>query len=112
MAKGQKKNFRRKLKRFEIRNDGESGDWPHGKVLWIKIFLKTGEVKETKLYVPWWHKEQILEKFHGDNGKGAHFGRNRLHLAISVDYYGITEADCLKYIQKCPGCKVIIVYSN
>jgi len=107
--KEKKRKFRRWANRFEVRNDAQTGSWPHGKVLWMRIFTKTGEIKETKLYVPEWHKQTILQKYHGDDGLAAHFGRNRLYAAINEQHYGITQEDCLNYIQACPGCKVFLI---
>lgn len=83
-SKDEKRHFKDKAEKFEVLHDGKDGEWPHGHVLYIKIFQSGCNVKSgLKLYVPPWKKQYILEQFHGDNKIAKHFGHNRLYKMVS-----------------------------
>lgn len=108
-SKEKRKQFKKKANRFEVRDDGVLGDWPHGKTLHVKLFAPNTEILAgTKLLVPPWKKKQILNQLHGDGKPCGHFGRVKLHKMASEKYYGITEQDCIEHVKDCPDCKVCV----
>jgi hypothetical protein len=80
--KKKRRAFKNKSKKFIVIDNGKLGDWPNGPVL--HLLIANGSVNTTKLYVPRWHVEKVLNKFHGAGKIGCHFGRNRLHPLVML----------------------------
>lgn len=84
-----KKNFKRKANQFEIHvKDGNI--WPEGKTLHFRVLNVDGSLRETKLYIPPWKKDEVLAGFHGADNVGGHFKRKKLHnLVRFINVYTI-----------------------
>lgn len=50
-TESQKKKIKQKVKMFELRDNGQSGDWPNGIVLMIKIFPRNSKYHQEQSYL-------------------------------------------------------------
>lgn len=109
LSKRKQTRWEKRIKRnYAVLDNGIEGEWPNGCVLHVKLYAnkKAQTPMQTLLYVPPWHKEEILHKMHGTGKECAHFGRGRLHKALKVKYYGISQEDCLNFLKSCEHCRV------
>ena len=107
--------LKQKAHNFQLKRipDLSQEGWPKGDMLYIKIFDPTIDfvIVDYKLFVPDWHKEQLLAHFHGTPGKDvdnptkAHYGRMKMHQIISDRHYGVTQKDCQAFVSFCPICR-------
>lgn len=104
----ERKAFKKQARKFEVKDNGNAGEWPNGPVLYVLI-KKKGAVttSESKLYVPEWEKTKVLAQFHGGEGRAGHFGKSRLHALVCVVLVYSILANMM-----CRSLKGIMVYQS
>jgi hypothetical protein len=119
-----KQGFLERMKQYVVLDNGKSGDYPNGPQIYVRSKTSSDIIGTAKLYVPEWHKEQIMKKFHGAGTPGVHFGRTRIHELVNQEksffltsfqignaHVGVTEKDVTAHLKDCPNCKVSSVMS-
>jgi hypothetical protein len=90
-SSSKRQSFLEKMKQYVVLDNGKSGDYPNGPQIYVRSKTSSDVVGTAKLYVPEWHKEQIMKKFHGAGTPGAHFGRTRIHELVCVSTLFLTD---------------------